>query len=82
MTNKGEINISSTTTIKMDSGCKICKGNKHHKSSKEKLFDPTPSKALACHRHLTIETSDNYYGDEAIDATIGQEWVTRVQMER
>ena len=44
MTNEGDINVDSTTTIKMDGGSKILKGNKHHMSSKEMLFDPTPRK--------------------------------------
>ena len=82
MTNEGDVNVASTTTIRMDGGSKICKGNKHHKSSKEMLFDPTPRKALTCHPHLTIEASDDEYGDDAIDPTIKEEWVTRVQMER
>ena len=82
MTNEGDVNVASTTTIRMDGGSKICKGNKHHKSSKEMLFDTTPRKALTCHPHLTIEASDDEYGDDAIDPTIKEEWVTRVQMER
>ena len=82
MTNEGDVNVASTTTIRMDGGSKICKANKHHKSSKEMLFDPTPKKALTCHQHLTIEASGDYYGDDSIDATIREEWVTRVQIER
>ena len=82
MTNEGDVNVSSTTTIRMDGGSNICKENKHQKSSKEMLFDPTPSKPLTCHLHLTIETSDDDYGDEAVDATIGEECVAGVQMDR
>ena len=82
MTNEGDVNVSSTTTIRMDGGRKICKANKSHKSSKEMLFDPTPRNALTCHPHLTIEASGDEYGDDVIDATIKEEWVTRVQMER
>ena len=73
MSNEGDVKVSSTTTIRMDGGSKICKANKHHKSSKEMLFDPTPTKALTCHPHLTIEASDDEYGDNAIDATIKEE---------
>ena len=82
MTNEGDVNVSSTTTIRMDGGRKIFKEKRHHKSSKEMFFDPTPTKALTCHQHLTIEVSGDEYGDDAIDATIREEWVTRVQMER
>ena len=82
MTHEGDENISRTTTIRMDGGSKICKSNKNHKSSKEMLFDPTPRTALTCHPHLTIEASGDEYGGDAIDATIREEWVTRVQMER
>ena len=57
----------------MDGRSKICKAYKHHKSSKEMLFDTTPTKALTCHPHLSIEASDDEYGDEAIDATIREE---------
>ena len=81
MTNEGDVNVSSTTTIRMDGESKICKANKHHKSSKEMLFDPTPTKALTCHPHLTIEASGDEYGDDVIDATIKEEWDTRGQME-
>ena len=82
MTNEGVVNVSSTTTIRMDGGSKICKANKHHKSSKEMLFDPTQRTALTCHPHLTIEASGDEYGDDVIHATIREEWITRVQMER
>ena len=64
----------------MDGGSKILKGNKHHMSSKEMLFDPTPSKVLTLHPHLTIQASDDEYGHESIDFTIGEEWVTRFQI--
>ena len=82
MTNEGDKNVSRTTTIRMDSRSKICKANKHHKSSTEMLFHPTPRKAITCHPHLTIEASGNEYGGDAIDGTMREEWVTRVQMER
>ena len=82
MTHEGEENVSRTTTIRMDGGSKICKANKHHKSSKEMLFDPTPRKALTCHPHLTIQANGDEYGGDSIDAIIREEWVTRVQMER
>ena len=81
MTNEGDVNVASTTNIRMDGGRKIFKEKRHHKSSKEMLFDPTPSKELTCHPHFTIETSDDDCGNEAIDATIGEEWDTRGQME-
>ena len=35
MTNEGDINVASTTTIKMDGGSMMCKGNNYHKWSKE-----------------------------------------------
>ena len=82
MTNEGDGNVSRSTTIRMDGGSKICKANKHHKSSKEMFFDPTPTKALTCHPHSTIEASGDVYGYDVIHATISEEWVTRVQMER
>ena len=70
MTNEGDVNVSSTTIIRMDGGSKICKANKHHKSSKEMLFDPTPKKARTCHPYLTIEESGDEYGDDSFDAHI------------
>ena len=69
MTNECNINVASTTTIKMDGGSKICYGNKNHQSNKEMLFNPTPSKALTCHLHLTIETSDDEHREDLIDIT-------------
>ncbi|KAG5629152.1 hypothetical protein H5410_000869 [Solanum commersonii] len=73
ITNEGDVNVTSTTNIRLDGGRKICKGKKHHKSSNKMLLDHTPSETLICHPPSTIEASDDEHGDEAIDITAREE---------
>ncbi|KAG5621143.1 hypothetical protein H5410_006361 [Solanum commersonii] len=46
------------------------------------LLDPTPSEALTSHPPLTTEASDDELGEEAIDVTVGEEWVARIEVAR
>ena len=46
------------------------------------MLNPTPSEALTCHPPSTTEASDDEHGEEAIDVTAGEEWVSRVEVAR
>ncbi|KAG5580106.1 hypothetical protein H5410_050733 [Solanum commersonii] len=82
MTTKGDVNAPSTTNVRPDGGKKNRKGKKHQKGSEEMLLDPTPSKALTSHTFSTIESSDDDRGEDPIDFTPGEEWITRVETAR
>ncbi|KAG5629623.1 hypothetical protein H5410_001340 [Solanum commersonii] len=82
MANEGDVNAASTTDVRLDGGKKNYKGKKHQKSNEEILLDPTPSEALTFHPPSTTETSDDELGKKAIDVTIGEEWITRVEVAR
>ncbi|KAG5598847.1 hypothetical protein H5410_030217 [Solanum commersonii] len=79
---EGDVNASSTTNVRSDGGKKNSKGKKHQKNNEEMLLDPTPSEVLTSHPPSTTEASDNDLGEEAIDVTAGEEWVTRVEVAR
>ena len=79
MTNEGYLNAASTTNVCLDGGMKNHKGKKKQKGNEEILLDPTPSKTLTSHPHSTSEASDDELGEEAIDVTTKEEWVTRVE---
>ncbi|KAG5586909.1 hypothetical protein H5410_047343 [Solanum commersonii] len=72
----------STTSVRLDGGKKNRKGKKHQNSNKKMLLNPTPSEALTSHPHSTTETSDEELGEEAIDVTVRDEWIARVEMAR
>jgi len=82
MTNKGDINVSSTTNVRQDSGKKHWKGRKHLKSNEKLLLDPKPSEAPTSHPLSTTEASDNERDEELIDVTSGVEWIARVDTTR
>ena len=46
------------------------------------LPDPTPCQALTSHPPSTTKASDDEHGQEAINVTAGEEWVTRVEVAR
>ena len=46
------------------------------------MLNPTPSEALTCHPPSTTEASDDEHGQEAIDVTAGEKWVSRVEVAR
>uniref|UniRef100_M1DUT6 Uncharacterized protein n=1 Tax=Solanum tuberosum TaxID=4113 RepID=M1DUT6_SOLTU len=82
MTNEGDLNAASTNNVRLNSGKQNHMGTKHQKSNEEMLLDPTPSEALTSHQRSTIESSDDELGEEAIDITVREEWVARVEMVR
>ncbi|KAG5599132.1 hypothetical protein H5410_030502 [Solanum commersonii] len=82
MANKEDVNAASTTNVRLDGGKKKCKGKKNQKSNEEILLDPTPSEELTSHPPSTTEESDDKLGDEAIDVTAEEEWVTWVEVAR
>ncbi|KAG5571105.1 hypothetical protein H5410_060871 [Solanum commersonii] len=81
MATEGDVNAASTTNIRSDGGKKSRKGKKHQKSPEEILLDPTPSEALTSHPPST-EAGRRNAGEEAIDVTAGEEWVSRVEVAR
>ena len=80
MATEGDVNDASTTNIHMDGGKKNRKGKKHQKGNEEVLPDPIPSEALTSHPPSTTEESDDELGKDAIDITVGEEWVTRMKV--
>ncbi|KAG5596132.1 hypothetical protein H5410_037364 [Solanum commersonii] len=82
MANKGDFNATSITNVRLDSGKKLRKGKKYHKSSEEMLLDPTPSETLISHPPSTTEENDDKHGDEVIDVTTREEWGVRIEMAR
>ncbi|KAG5618034.1 hypothetical protein H5410_017858 [Solanum commersonii] len=82
MTTEGDVNSTSTTNVRPDGGKKVRKRKKHQKSHEEILLDPTPSEALTSHPPSTTEASDDERGQEAIDVTAEEEWVSRVEVVR
>uniref|UniRef100_M1DQ09 Uncharacterized protein n=1 Tax=Solanum tuberosum TaxID=4113 RepID=M1DQ09_SOLTU len=82
MANEGDVNATSTTNVRPDGGKKNHKGKKHQKSNEEMLLDPTPSEVLTSHPHSTTEASDDELGEEAIDVTVREEWIARIETVR
>ncbi|KAG5601957.1 hypothetical protein H5410_033327 [Solanum commersonii] len=82
MTIEGDMNTASTTKVRPDGGKKARKGKKYQKSHEEMLLDLTPGEALISHPPSTTEASEDERGDEAIDVTAGEEWVSRVEVAR
>ncbi|KAG5582430.1 hypothetical protein H5410_053057 [Solanum commersonii] len=82
MATEGDINAASTTNVHSDGGKKALKRKKHQKGYEETMLDPTPSEALTSHPPSTTEASDDEHSEEAIDATAGEEWVSRVEVVR
>ncbi|KAG5570019.1 hypothetical protein H5410_059785 [Solanum commersonii] len=76
MTNKGDINASSTTNVRQDGGKKQRKGRKPLKSNEELLLDPTPSEALTSHSFSTTEASGNKCDEKPT------KWIARVDTVR
>ena len=46
------------------------------------LLELTPSEALTSHPPTIIDGSDEKIGEEAVDITVGEEWVVRVEVAR
>ncbi|KAG5595791.1 hypothetical protein H5410_037023 [Solanum commersonii] len=82
MATEGDVNAASTTNIRPDGEKKAQKGKKHQKGHEETLLDPTPNEALTSHPPSTTKASDDEPGEEAIDVTAGEKWVSRVEVAR
>ena len=82
MANEGDVNAASATNVRLEGGRKNRKGKKHQKSNEEMLLDPIPSEVLTCHLSSTTEASGDDRGEEPIDVTHGEGWITKVEMVR
>lgn len=82
MTNEGDVNVASTTNVRMDGGKKEKKGKKHQKGNDEILPEFTPSEEQTSHLPTVVDGIDEDIGEDAVDVTAGEEWVARVEMAR
>uniref|UniRef100_M1DF96 Uncharacterized protein n=1 Tax=Solanum tuberosum TaxID=4113 RepID=M1DF96_SOLTU len=80
MANERNVNAASTTNVRLDGGKTNHNAKKNHKSSEEMLLDSTPREMLTSHQHLTTVASNDEHSEEAIDITVEEEWVARVEM--
>ena len=82
MDNEGDLNAASTTNVRLEGGRKNRKGKKHQKSSEEMLLNRIPSEVLTSHPPSLTKASEDDRGEEPIDVTPEEEWITRVETER
>ena len=77
-----DLNVTSTTNTRLDSGKKNWKGKKQQKNNNKVLHDPTQTKVLTSYPPLVTEACNDEVNEDAIDYSAGEEWVVRVEFQR
>lgn len=82
MVSEGDINAASTINVRVKGGKKNCEGKRDQISNDKMLLDPTPNEVLTSHPPSTTKPSDDELGEEVIDVTAREKWVTQFETAR
>ena len=73
--------LAPPTSARMEER-RIRKGRSNRREMKGFLAEPTPSEVQTSHPPTIVDGSDEETGEDAVDITVGDEWVARVEMAR
>ena len=82
MTIEGDVNSANTTKIHLDAGKKNRTEKKNQKGNEEVLPHPTTSDVITSHPPSITEASDDELGEDVIDISNGEKWVSRMEVAR